>query len=68
MRINVYYYAQEDANMAFYTTEEAAKILRYEPETLTGLARKGKAPVMPVKVGRRWLWPKGEIDKLAGGL
>ncbi len=48
--------------MELLSTEEAAALLRLNVKRIQSLARAGKLPT--VRVGRKWLFPRQEIDKL----
>lgn len=49
------------------TTAEAARILKTHPVYLARLAKKGTAPVTPVRLGRVWRWPLAQLEALARG-
>lgn len=56
-------------HMSSYTTEEFAALVRVRPSTLReAFCRAGHwAGVRPVKVTRRLLWPKNQVDAVLRG-
>jgi hypothetical protein len=47
-------------------TNEAARHLRREPQTLRSWACKGSGPIKPVRIGGRLLWKTADIKRLLG--
>jgi molybdate transport system regulatory protein len=47
------------------SAEEAAALLHLNVKRVQGLARAGKLPA--VRVGRKWLFPRRELERLLGG-
>ena len=50
--------------MRTLNASQAAALLHLHPKRVQGLARAGKLPA--VRVGRRWLFPAAEIERLLG--
>lgn len=50
----------------FLTEAETARLLCVHPSTLARLARSGEAPVTPVLVGQRRVYPRRSVEALAG--
>lgn len=48
------------------TTAEAAELLGVSTSLLYDLARKGEAPVEPLRLGRKILWPTAKLLDLLG--
>lgn len=46
---------------AVMTTAEAAELLRVRPDLLWKLAREGRAPVEPLRLGRSLRWPTARL-------
>ena len=46
--------------------EELAARLGVSTWTVYESARRGDCPVRPIKVGRRLVWPKAQVDRLLG--
>ena len=51
---------------AVYNAEEAAALFGVSEWAWYQSARRGDCPVMPIRVGRRLLWPKAAVDRLLG--
>ena len=49
---------------AFLTTDQAAAILRLHVKRVQALARAGRLPA--TRVGRKWLFPRGELEARLG--
>lgn len=47
----------------YYTTGQAAKILRVAPDTVKRYCNQYPPRIIGEKVGRDWMIPKSEIDK-----
>lgn len=52
----------------FLTEREAASVLRVHPATLGRLAKAGVAPVTPIQVGGRRVYPLAVVRSLAGAV
>lgn len=48
-------------------TKVAAEWLGCHPKVLERLARQGRAPVTPIRVGARWRWPTAPLLRLLDG-
>lgn len=51
--------------MNFLSAEETARLLHLNVKRVQSLARAGKLPAS--RVGRKWLFPRDEIESLLGG-
>lgn len=51
--------------MDLLSADEAARLLRLNVKRVQALARSGKLPA--VRVGRKWLFPRTELERLLGG-
>lgn len=49
---------------AYVDTDTAARWLGIPPQTLRGWARRGKAPLTPLRHQRRLVWPVAELQAL----
>lgn len=51
---------------ATYSAEEVADLLGVSAWSIYASVKNGTCPVMPIKVGRRLVWPRATVDRLLG--
>jgi len=51
---------------ATYSAEEFAEMLGVSSWSVYASVKNGTCPVVPIRVGRRLVWPRAAVDRLLG--